>query len=100
MCMKSVFVINVTLQHFHTEESDVPNNTAISKCKSYKTSVKPQVPLSLPPTAMSPYNAVPNHSSWTCECAYRTSNGRFSMNCDDIIDSLHAADQTSLPKVA
>ena len=53
--------------------------------------------------AMSPSNAVPSHSSWTSECAYRTPNGRFSMNSDDIINSLHAADQTeptdSSPKV-
>ena len=101
--MKSVFVINVILQHFHTEESDVPDNTTISKCKSLTTSVKPQAPLSLPPMAMSPSNTVPCHSSWTSECAYRTPNGRFSMNSDDIINSLHAADQNepteSSPKV-
>ena len=103
MYMKSVFVINVILQHFHTEESDVPDNTTISKCKSLTTSVEPQAPLSLPPMAMSPSNAVPSHSSWTSECVYRMPNGRFLMNSDDIINSLYAADQNeptkSSPKV-
>ena len=98
--MKSVFVINVILQHFHTEESDVPDNTTISKCKSLTAYVKPQAPLSLSPMAMAPSNAVPSHSYGllNAHAEYRMED--FSMNSDDIINSLHALIKTSLPKVA
>ncbi len=75
----------------------MPDNTTISKYKPLTTSsVKPQAPLSLPPIALSPPNAVPNHSSWTSECVYRTPNGRFSANCDDIVNSLHTTDENEL----